>query len=161
MNDGFPRPNSIIVNKMVPQAQIVSKANPHAVGFDIANLTPMTIPAQSIGVLNTGIRAFPKTRNLYLRVAGRSGLTASGYLVQTGVIDPDYFGEIKVIMFNSTRSPVHFKQGARIAQLIPEIYASFCRMDEITNDCFDSMTSRLTDQCSNVRGVLGFGSSGI
>lgn len=156
-----PIPSSIIVNKMEPHATLLEKTNPHSAGFDLASLEDVTIAPHSIELMKTGIRAFPKARDVYLRITGRSGLTSQGYLVQTGVVDADYFGEIKVIMFNSTGDPVMFKRGSRIAQLVPEYYVSFCRLDVIDNSCFDAMTGRLMSNCHNIRGARGFGSSGV
>ena len=82
-----------------------------------------------------------------LKLEGRSGLGSKGIDVFGGVVDQDYRGEIKVLLYNSTSEPFFFKRGDRIAQgiiyLIPSV-----ELEEITevND---------TD-----RGAKGFGESG-
>lgn len=55
------------------------------------------------------------------RVAPRSGL-ASKHFIDTGagVIDADYRGEVKVLLFNFSEVDFAVKQGERIAQLVLE-----------------------------------------
>lgn len=55
------------------------------------------------------------------RVAPRSGL-ASKHFIDTGagVIDADYRGEVKVLLFNFSEVDFTVKQGNRIAQLVLE-----------------------------------------
>jgi dUTPase len=61
-----------------------------------------------------------------LKLEGRSGLGMKGMDVFGGVVDQDYRGEIKVILFNSsTEKAFEYKRGDRIAQgvihLIPTV----------------------------------------
>lgn len=55
------------------------------------------------------------------RVAPRSGL-ASKHFIDTGagVIDADYRGEVKVLLFNFSEVDFTIQQGDRIAQLVLE-----------------------------------------
>ncbi|MEE2905394.1 MAG: dUTP diphosphatase, partial [Gemmatimonadota bacterium] len=64
-----------------------------------------------------------------------------------GTIDPDYRGELKVIIQNLGREPVVLDRGSRIAQLI---FARFEEPDVV-----------LSEQLSETdRGKSGFGSTG-
>jgi len=55
------------------------------------------------------------------RLAARSALASKmGIGVGSGVIDPDYTGEVKVILWNHGQADCSFKAGDRIAQLIVE-----------------------------------------
>ncbi len=57
----------------------------------------------------------------YLRVAPRSGLIVKRNInTLTGVIDPDYTGNIGVVLHNFGDTPQTFHRGDHIAQLIPE-----------------------------------------
>jgi dUTPase len=38
--------------------------------------------------------------------------------VEAGVIDPDYRGEIKILLRNNTKVPITIKEGQKAAQLI-------------------------------------------
>jgi len=85
-----------------------------------------------------------------IQVRPRSGLAARhgiSLVNAPGTIDPDYRGEIKVIVVNLSNEPFELKPGERIAQLV---VAQFTRIEWET---VDSLTS--TD-----RGEGGFGSTG-
>jgi len=105
------------------------------------------------GATNVIITWFPKhhaNHNLFTdgRVAPRSGLAAKHSIdTGAGVIDADYRGEVKVILFNLSDNDFAIKEGDRIAQLIIErIY---------TPDVV--VVEKLEE---SVRGAGGFGSTG-
>jgi dUTP pyrophosphatase len=82
------------------------------------------------------------------RVAPRSGLAAKHSIdTGAGVIDADYRGEVKVILFNFSDTDFAIKEGDRIAQLVVErIYTP-----EVV------VVEKLE---ASVRGAGGFGSTG-
>ena len=85
----------------------------------------------------------------YGRVAPRSGLAAKHSIgVGAGVIDADYRGEVKVVLFNHGVFAYYFKRGDRIAQLVVE---SIALESDVTVGAFDDTT---------VRSKKGFGSTG-
>jgi dUTP pyrophosphatase len=55
------------------------------------------------------------------RIAPRSGL-ASKHMIDTGagVIDADYRGQVKVLLFNHAEKDFEVKEGDRVAQLVLE-----------------------------------------
>ena len=90
-------------------------------GYDVYLDDPQVIiqPGQ-IQLLPTGISATPPS-GTYIRIAPRSGLTVKKNLhMLAGVVDPDYRGNITVIMHNFGTEPVTFHRGDKIAQLILE-----------------------------------------
>ncbi|XP_046689241.1 deoxyuridine 5'-triphosphate nucleotidohydrolase, mitochondrial-like [Homalodisca vitripennis] len=84
----------------------------------------------------------------YGRIAPRSGLTwKNGIDVGAGVIDEDYRGDVRVILFNHSDEPFTIEAGDRIAQLICEkIY--YPELEEVQE----------LDETN--RGSGGFGSTG-
>jgi dUTP pyrophosphatase len=105
------------------------------------------IPAKGKAMVDTGI-AIAVPEGTYGRVAPRSGL-ASKHFIDTGagVIDADYRGEVKVLLFNHSEVDFPVKEGDRIAQLVLErIYTP-----EVT------VVEELEE---SVRGAGGFGSTG-
>ena len=68
-----------------------------------------------------GLLLFLLRREIDGRIAPRSGL-ASKHFIDTGagVIDADYRGEVKVLLFNHAESDFEDKQGDRVAQLVLE-----------------------------------------
>lgn len=96
---------------------------------------------------------FPNSQtDVYLsidgRIAPRSGL-ASKHSISTGagVIDADYRGPVKVLLFNHGEVDYEIKEGDRIAQLVLErIYTPEVQEVEELDE--------------TVRGAGGFGSTG-
>src|SRR2546421_12852079 len=55
------------------------------------------------------------------RIAPRSGLASKNFIdTGAGVIDADYRGQVKVLLFNHAESEFKIKTGDRIAQLVLE-----------------------------------------
>ena len=82
------------------------------------------------------------------RIAPRSGLAVKNFIdTGAGVIDADYRGPVKVLLFNHSEVDFAVKEGDRIAQLVIERI----RTPEVVvvDDLEDS-----------VRGAGGFGSTG-
>jgi len=91
-----------------------------AAGHDIHALKDGTIPAQRQILVDTGI-AIGLPRGTYGRLAATSGMASRlGIAVGGRVIDVDYTGEIKVILWNHGDTSYEFKAGDRIPQLIVE-----------------------------------------
>lgn len=132
--------------KLSPFAYDLFKASPSSVGFDLRAVENVRIDPHSVTCVSTGISIEPP-EGTYVRLASRSSLALLGISVEGGVIDPDYRGEIKVIMLNHTKTPVEFEKGMRIAQLIPE-KASWPEVVQVVS--LDTTE----------RGDKGFGSSG-
>jgi len=82
-------------------------------------------------------------------VVSRSGLAGIGVFVTNapGIIDPDYRGEIKVLLYNGGFQAHYVQHGDRIAQLIiaPFVPAT-CREVQLLTE--------------TARGEAGFGSTG-
>ena len=60
-------------------------------------------------------------KGLYIRIAPRSSLASKGIDVATGVVNPDYTGEIKVILVNHSKTDFVVTKGQKIAQAILEV----------------------------------------
>lgn len=148
----------LTVTKLDPNAYLPTKATASAAGFDLYALEDSEIPSFFIKTLRTGIRATPPSGH-YFRLTGRSGLTTAGFLVQQGVIDPDYTGEILVIVYNSNTCNVKVQRGNRIAQMIPEKYAENCV--SVVMELSQVTAKDEIAKASGLRGNRGFGSSGI
>lgn len=136
------------VKLMSPQAVVPTRGSVFAAGYDIYACEDKAIPPLQRCMVDTGI-AIAVPPGTYGRVAPRSGLAyKNGIDVLAGVIDEDYRGVVKVILFNTDRDmPVFIKAGDRIAQLILEE----CRRADIM--CVDELSE-------TSRGGSGFGSTG-
>ena len=78
----------------------------------------MCISAGGSGIVNTGV-SIEMPAGVYARIVPRSGLAVKNKIaVGGGVIDPDYDGEVKVILFNHENEDFIAKPGDRSAQLV-------------------------------------------
>ena len=141
----FPK---LRIKKLDPKAFLPAKGSEHAAGYDLFSIEAVTIPAKQKALISTGIAMQIPIGN-YGRVAPRSGLAAKNFIdVGAGVIDADYRGEVKVLLFNFSEVDFQINVGDRIAQLIIEKYT---RTDIEEVDTLDD----------TVRGEGGFGSTGV
>jgi dUTP pyrophosphatase len=139
---------SLKVKKLVSHAIIPQRSTTGAVGYDLHSSEGYVILPGHRAVVSTGL-SFEFPSGVYGRVAPRSGLAVKhGLTVGAGVIDPDYTGEVKVVLFNHDKSSVFIiKPGYRIAQLICER----CECPEI---------EEVAEVTETGRGEGGFGSTG-
>jgi deoxyuridine 5'-triphosphate nucleotidohydrolase len=109
---------TMLVKKMNQHACIPTRASPGAAGYDLYSSETITIQPNSKALIPTGVSvALPE--GTYGRIAPRSGMSWKHHTdVGAGVIDRDYRGEVKVILFNLGSAPVFIDSGQRIAQLI-------------------------------------------
>ena len=138
----------MLIKKLNKNAMIPVKGSPFAAGYDMHALTDATVPARGKVLVSTGIAmAIPEGN--YGRIAPRSGLAAKHSIdVGAGVIDCDYRGEVKVLLFNLSDVDFELKANERIAQLIIEKYTP-------------TDIAEVEDLDATVRGKGGFGSTGV
>ena len=148
------------VTKLHPDAKLPHKATSMSIGADVyayiksesgRELT-WSLPSGMTRMIPTGLVCVAQPPFSIL-VASRSGLAAQRTLFVTnapGIIDPDYRGEIKILLHNGGTDNQFVKHGDRIAQLIlvpipiPDVSES-------------EMDLRLLE---SERGAAGFGSTG-
>ena len=103
-----------------PYAKIPSRATPDSIGFNLYASNKSEIPGNGNGLVSIGLAMTPPA-GCYIRVAARSGLAINNKLqVGAGVIDPDYTGEVKVILFNHSSKSFTVKTGDKVAQMVLE-----------------------------------------
>ena len=133
--------------RLDPRAVLPSRGSLLAAGLDIYVIEDLTLQPGERALASTGLAvAIPE--GYYGRVAPRSGLaTKNGLDVLAGVIDADYRGEIRCLLYNAGAEAIHLPAQSKICQLIIEkiITPTAVWVDEINE----------TD-----RGSGGFGSTG-
>ncbi len=96
------------------------RATAGSAGYDLYSAQDLTIPASGKGVVKTDISIIMPD-GCYGRVAPRSGLAVRRHIdVGAGVIDPDYTGNIGVVLFNFGSEDFIVAKGDRVAQLVLE-----------------------------------------
>src|SRR6056300_1944338 len=138
---------SLRVKKLSYDAIIPTRGSGGAVGYDIYSTDEVLIPPAHRALVGSGV-AIVLPAGCYGRVAPRSGLAVkNGIQVGAGVIDPDYTGEVKVVLFNHSHADFLIKKGDRIAQLILE-------------RCETPRVEEIGALEETERGAGGFGSTG-
>jgi len=138
------------VTKLVPHAILPTRSTPGAVGYDLFSADNyVVLPGRRV-VVSTGI-AVELPPGTYGRIAPRSGLAVKhGLDTLAGVVDPDYQGEVKVVLQNlDVQNPFVIRPGYRIAQLILEQ----CVTPEVVEVAGIA--------AETPRGTAGFGSTGF
>lgn len=139
---------ALLVKKLVAHAVAPMRATAFSAGYDISSAEDAVIPPKARLAVSTGI-AIGLPEGTYGRIAPRSGLAYKfGIDVFAGVIDADYTGEVKAILYNSGDQHFFIKTGDRIAQLIIEKIE--------TPDV--AVVLEIDD---TARGAGGFGSTGV
>lgn len=142
--------STITFTKLRSDAITPSKATPGSIGLDLHSVDHyIVLPGQRV-VVSTGLRVTLPS-GTYGRIAPRSGLAVKhGLDVGAGVVDPDYTGELRVVLFNHDAvNPFIIRPGWRIAQLVVERAVDDLTVEE-GNPEFDTE-----------RGEGGFGSTGV
>jgi dUTP pyrophosphatase len=136
------------VTRLHPGAILPVRSTPGAAGYDLFSTDNyVVLPGRRV-VVSTGI-AVQLPPGTYGRIAPRSGLAVKhGIDTLAGVVDPDYQGDLKVVLQNLDSSqPFVIRPGYRIAQLILEK----CEIVDVVE----------TDgTLETLRGTAGFGSTG-
>jgi dUTP pyrophosphatase len=139
---------SLGVKKLTYDAILPTRGSGGAVGYDLYSNCDGVIEGGNRGLISTGI-AVSLPPGVYGRVAPRSGLAMkNGIQVGAGVIDPDYTGELKVLLFNHGSKDLEVKMGDRVAQLVLE-------------RCETPPVEEIGLLQETIRGEGGFGSTGV
>ena len=144
--------SNVSVKRIHPSARMPERGSEHAAGYDVCACLDSGIciePGQR-ALVPTGL-SFALPPDMEIQVRPRSGLAIKHgiSLVNTpGTIDPDYRGELKVIMINHGDEPFSISHGMRIAQLV---FAAVLHPD------FDAVDSLDATE----RGDGGFGHTGL
>lgn len=134
------------VKRLSENATIPTRATADSVGYDLYAAENKTIDEFGHALIKTDI-AIELPHGTYGRVAPRSGLAVKYMIgIGAGVIDPDYRGNVGVVVFNHGKEKFVVKMGDRIAQIILE-------------SAIISPVIEIAELATTERGDRGFGSS--
>jgi len=133
-----------------PDLPLPERATPQAAGYDIRSAEDEVVLAPGeIRLVGTGL-LMELPEGVECQVRPRSGLALKHGITlpnSPGTIDPDYRGEVKIIMQNSGTKSVALSRGERVAQLV------FARFEALDVEEVDGLSD-------TERGAGGFGSTG-
>ncbi len=132
-----------------PDLPLPARATPQAAGYDIRSAIEVVLNPGEIRLISTGlIMELPE--GMECQVRPRSGLALKYGITlpnSPGTIDPDYRGEVKIIIQNLGSEQVTLIRGERVAQLVFSLFES-------------PEVSEVKELSSTGRGEDGFGSTG-
>ena len=133
-----------------PDLPLPERATPGSAGYDVRSAEPDLVlaPGERRAVATGLVLELPA--GLECQVRPRSGLALRHGIAlpnSPGTIDPDYRGELRIILANLGTEPVPIARGDRIAQLV---FARFEAPDVVET----------ADLSGSERGEGGFGSTG-
>jgi dUTP pyrophosphatase len=135
------------------------KGTPGSAGFDLKASESCTIPPRSRISVNTDLKVC-LPNYCYGMIKSRSGLSLkNGIEVGAGIIDSDYRGILKVILYNHSDVNIVVLRGDRIAQFLCQPLARVvCR---VTNPLqIAAPELNVVQPLRVIRGEHGFGSTG-
>ncbi|MEO0071641.1 MAG: dUTP diphosphatase [candidate division WOR-3 bacterium] len=114
------KPLKVRILRLKENACLPYRATSGAAGFDLFAAESAVIKKGGFGGVGTGI-AIELPEGMEAQIRPRSGLALHcgiGILNSPGTIDSDYRGEIRVVLFNVSRTDFVIKPGDRIAQIV-------------------------------------------
>ncbi len=133
-----------------PDLALPARATPEAAGHDIRSCESFSLAPGRIHAAATGL-VMELPRGVECQVRPRSGLAARLGLTlpnSPGTIDPDYRGELKILVQNLGTEAVEIRRGDRIAQLV---FSRFVAPE----------VREAEEVAPTERGRDGFGSTGV
>lgn len=148
---GIEGMNTIRVKKLHPRATLPTYGSADAVGADLYACLEkeVTIQPGEVFWVPTGI-ALEVPKGCAGLVYARSSLGAKRGLApanKVGVIDPDYRGEVRVVLLNHSNQPQTIAPGERVAQFV-------------ITPVLQPRYEEVADLSDTDRGAGGFGSTG-
>jgi dUTP pyrophosphatase len=123
------------IKKLNPDAVIPNYPHPEDAGMDIYSVENITIAPGKRALVSTGITTeIPK--GYVALIWDKSGLAAkSGIKTMAGVIDCNYRGEWKMVLFNTSENNYEVKKGEKIAQALiqPVVNADIEEVSELSD----------------------------
>lgn len=156
--ENLPKSRSLLIKRKYPDAKLPFRGTENSIGLDLhaylisdsGRPNTALVPSNSSRAIPTGLIVAPPL-GYALFVCSRSGLAKDRALFVTnapGIIDPDYRGELMVLLYNGGHEAYYVKHEDRIGQLIalPALVMSMMEVDDLP--------------LSTSRGDKGFGSTG-
>ena len=145
----LPKADSVTIEVTEDNFSLPQCATKMAVGYDLFATADSVIRPLDRMLIGTGIK-LKMPEGMEGQIRSRSGLAHKhGVFVlnSPGTIDPDYRGELKVLLCNLGHLPFDISEGDRIAQLVFSKY--------------ETPSFNHTSISHYERGESGFGSTGI
>jgi dUTP pyrophosphatase len=131
-------------------AVLPTKAHDSDIGWDLVAIREHKVINEDIIMYDTGIVAIPP-KGYYLEILPRSSISKTGWMLanSVGTIDPDYRGNLYIVLM-------------RVVKSMPKIELPFCKCQLVLRKIEKASLVEVTEEEIDVteRGSGGFGSTG-
>lgn len=125
---------TMFAKKLTETAQLPKRGSAGAAGYDLYSDETITIHPGQRAMISTGI-AMAIPEGYYGQVLPRSGLAVKhGIMTMAGVVDSDYRGDIKAVLYNAGSVPYTVTMGDRMAQLVILAHGEFAIVEGALDD---------------------------
>lgn len=140
-----------------------------SIGFYLFAKKKISIATHSVSTIDTGITLSVKKEGYYIQLYTPFVLARIGIEILGGVIDPDYNGTIKAIVYNSTNNEFTVSSGDFVAFAcvlkyespdVEQLLNCQCENMNVTRCCCESLKLKVRMEHSE-RGSGGFGSTNV
>lgn len=142
---------STIQMKQLDSAAVLPvRASTYAAGYDLTTIEEVKLLPGGRFLAKTGL-SVELPNDTAMLILPRSGLALKQgitVLNSPGLIDPDYRGQVHILLFNTTNLEILLPVGTRVGQ------ALFVKFEQVTPVWADDLSD-------TTRGQGGFGSTGI
>lgn len=115
----------LLIHRHHSAAQLPTRERPSDVGWDVRALLlsesgkPLTktLHQRQTAVVETGI-SVRAPEGFYVQIFSRFSWALRGVLATTGIVDPEYSGELKVLLYNGSFETQYVQHGMRIARIV-------------------------------------------
>lgn len=142
-----PNKETLKILRMTKTCKLPVKGTRSQAGLTLFSDEEVKIPKKSKKLISTGIKMKIPIHH-YGRIAPLTNLSENHFLdIGAGVVDSDYRGEVKVLLFNFSNEDFLIKKGDCVAQIIFE-------------KIFKGGVEEVEKLADSERGQGGFGSTG-
>ncbi|XP_067125710.1 deoxyuridine 5'-triphosphate nucleotidohydrolase-like [Centruroides vittatus] len=110
----------VYFKKLSEAAKIPTKASEGAAGYDIFCVKGFEINSNEQKIIFIDLAIEIPNNKCYIRLAPKSSLSLDNIIINAGIIDSDYRGNIGVMMYNFGPKNIVIERGTAIAQIIFE-----------------------------------------
>lgn len=121
------------IKRVHPDARIPFYATEGSAGADLYAIEATVILPGEVKMIPTGL-SFEIPSGYHMQLWDRSGIAKQGVHHLSGIIDSDYRGEVKALLYNASSVAFQIEKGDRIIQvlILPIVQGTFETVGELS-----------------------------
>ncbi|GIQ85687.1 deoxyuridine triphosphate nucleotidohydrolase [Kipferlia bialata] len=137
------------IHLRTPDAYLPERGTPHSAGYDLRTPSDVSIAPGTQELIDIG-QSWQIPEGYFGKLFSRSSVACKGVDCKAGVIDSDYRGPVKALLYNYSANTVSFNRGDKVCQVVLLPHLSVPVLEVASAGDLDD----------SVRGEGGFGHTG-